>query len=110
MQLMIVGNVGTDHPCQATCGVTAIDVAFYMTELPGEVSEPLTDEVYSYDMFAPNTPGPIYSARVNLDASDPEKSFLWNQNTTGILNFDLWDRAQQVPNPELFYATERYYW
>lgn len=110
MQLMIVGNVGTDHPCQATCGVTAIDVAFYATEVANEISEPwLPDTGESYDMFT-RDPGPIYSARINLDATDPNKNFFWNQNTTGILNFDLWDRAQSAPSPEMFYAVDRYYW
>lgn len=68
-QLMIVGNVGTDHPCQAVCGVTAIDFAVFNADLD-------TGE-----------PGNLVKKRyIKLQES---RTFSWSTNETAVLNFDV---------------------
>lgn len=86
MQLMIVGNVGADHPCQAVCSVTAIDLAFY-----------------SDDNGMPGTE--LYSALIKLNYTDPSKSFQWSGNETAVLNFDLAEDSGRVEIADL-----KYYW
>jgi hypothetical protein len=93
MQLVVVGNVGTDHPCQANCAVTAVEVAFF--ENHRDKGEPmLTKKPMERD--DPNTAvywEPHWSGKINLDHTNRNMSFNWQQNATAVMNIDLTNRA-----------------
>lgn len=107
---MVVGNVGTDHPCQANCAVTAVDVAFYennrftgepmLTKKPNDPWTPAVGDYYEE---------PWYTAMVNLDHTNKTKSFNWQQNATAVLNIDLYDLADNDKGAIRFYENTTYW-
>jgi len=81
---MIVGNVGTDHPCQAVCSVTAIDFAVFAIDADGN----------------PN----MVKARRYIKLQE-SRTFSWSTNETAVLNFDV--DANSAP---LLLGTDQAYW
>lgn len=108
IQLVVVGNVGTDHPCQANCAVTAVDVAiFENNRFTGEPM--LTKKPVSANSTDGYYEEPWYSAMVNLDHTNRNKSFNWQQNATAVLNFELFDRAGLDTGPIALYENTTYW-
>jgi hypothetical protein len=88
MQLVVVGNVGTDHPCQAECSLTAIEVAFY--EADNLDHNPSTLQP-NFEMG--RDPGQsLWEATIHLDSA---RTMKWSANVTSVINFDL--IAEQGP-------------
>lgn len=78
-QLVVVGTVGTDHPCQAVCSVTGIELAIFKANT---------------DTLEPDDVGnPVYEATIDLSLN---QTFSWSFNETAVLTFDVVaDQAQQ---------------
>jgi hypothetical protein len=81
MQLVVVGNVGTDHPCQAECSVTAVEVAFYEPDGSNEPDPTLTNI-----RQVPAPTNSLWEATIKLNAT---KTMKWSANVTSVINFDL---------------------
>lgn len=88
MQLMVVGNVGTDHPCQAVCAITAVDLAIYSANA---------------DTLEPE--GKLYHNLIRLNGSSPTTTFQWSYNETAVLNVDV----AQDSNPMRLLENNRYW-
>lgn len=78
---MIVGTVGTDHPCQAACSVTAIDLALF------EADDALEPKLSEYtDGNGNQAFKPYWEARIKLPL---DKTFTWHGNETAVLITDI---------------------
>jgi hypothetical protein len=82
---VVVGTVGTDHPCQAVCSVTAVELAIYTAD--ATTWEPAT-------LF--------YEATIDLNIT---QTFNWSGNATAVLSFDVEELQSDLPLP-----MGQYYW
>lgn len=109
MQLVVVGTVGTDHPCQAQCSITAVELEFY--ELDANGAPKLTTKSLDPENDPTGAQGtkdePWYHVKVNLPL-DPDRTFQWNGNETAILNFDL--RERDAPSIGVWFLDASDYW
>lgn len=107
MQLVIVGTVGTDHPCQAECSITAIDLAFFESDVDGNpkmTKKPKDGVPFDEDDAGTYDLQPHYAALVKLPL-DPQRTFQWRENETSVLTFDI--RGEQIPVS--FFANSTYW-
>lgn len=97
---MVVGNVGTDHPCQANCAVTAVEVAFF--ENNRTTGEPMLTKKpvpLDYDPVPKTFYEPWWSAKIHLDHTNQNMSFNWQQNATAVMNIELTNRNYDGGDP-----------
>lgn len=74
--------MGTDHPCQAVCSVTGIEIAIYKAD--PDTLEPEADA--------------FHTATIDLNIT---KTFNWSGNATSIVWFDLNEGQAEVPLPAM---------
>jgi hypothetical protein len=112
LQLMIVGTVGADHPCQAVCSITAIDFTFFEED---ENGDPVLSEkpvnATSWVEGEPTLWEPYHHALVKLPLqpstpNTPPSTFHWSGNETAVLNVDILELSQAVN----FLDNNTYWW